>query len=111
MDGRRLEQGDYVHRLLEAYRATPGTSGAVRRPDRVLAAQLHQRGVPLQMVENAFTLAAARRIIRPAAAAPLGTVRSLAYFLPVIEEVLQLNVGQEYFQHLRHRLQRAATER
>jgi hypothetical protein len=111
MDGRRLEQEDYVRRLLEAYRATPGTSGAVHRPDRVLAAQLYGRGVPLPMVENAFILAAARRIIRSGAAAPLTTVRSLAYFLPVIEEVLQLNVGQEYFQHLRHRLQRAATER
>jgi hypothetical protein len=111
MDGRRLEQGDYVCQLLDAYRATPGASGAVRRLDRVLAAQLHQRGVPLQVVENAFILAAARRIIRPATAAPLSTVRSLAYFLPVIEEVLHLNVGQEYFQHLRHRLQRAATER
>jgi hypothetical protein len=27
----------------------------------VLAAQLHQRGVPLDAVENAFVLAAARR--------------------------------------------------
>ena len=93
-----MEQRDYVRRLLEAYRATPGTCGAVRRPDRVLAAQLHERGVPLEAVENAFVLAAARRLIRPAGAAPLGTIRSLAYFSPVIEEVLQLQVGPEYFQ-------------
>jgi hypothetical protein len=58
-----------------------------------------------------FVLAAARRLIRPAGAAPLGTIRSLAYFSPVIEEVLQLQVGQEYFQHLRHKLQRAASAR
>jgi hypothetical protein len=106
-----MEQRDYVQRLLEAYRLTPGTCGAVRRPDRVLAAQLHQRGVPLEAVENAFVLAAARRLIRPAGAAPLGTIRSLAYFSPVIDEVLQLQVGQEYFQHLRHKLQRAALAR
>jgi len=106
-----MEQRDYVCRLLDAYRATPGTCGAVRRPDRVLAAQLHQRGVPLEAVENAFVLAAARRMIRPADAAPLGAIRSLAYFSPVIEEVLQLQVGQEYFQHLRHKLQRAASAR
>ena len=37
MDGRTIDQHDYVRRLLEAYRVTPGTSGAVRRPDRVLA--------------------------------------------------------------------------
>jgi hypothetical protein len=106
-----MEQRDYVRRLLDAYRATPGTCGVVRLPDRQVAAQLHQRGVPLEAVENAFVLAAARRLIRPAGAAPLGTIRSLAYFSPVIEEVLQLQVGQEYFQHLRYKLQRAAPAR
>ena len=102
---------EYVRRLLEAYRATPGTVGAVRRADRLLALQLHERGVPLDVVENAFVLAAARRIIRPEQAPPLGTVRSLAYFLPVIEEVLQLKVNQEYFEHLRRRLHRATSAR
>jgi hypothetical protein len=106
-----MEQLDYVRRLLDAYRATPGTCGRVRRTDRVLAAQLHERGVPLEAVENALVLAAARRLIRPTGAAPLGTIRSLAYFSPVIEEVLQLQVSQEYFQHLRNRLQRAASAR
>ena len=104
-----MEQRDYVRRLLDAYRATPGTCGVVRRPDRVLAAQLYERSVSLEAIENAFVLAAARRLIRPAAAAPLGTIRSLAYFSPVIEEVPQLQVSQEYFQHLRHKLQRAAS--
>lgn len=98
-----MEQRDYVRRFLEAYRTTPGTSGAVRRPDRLLAAQLYQRGVPLEAVENALTLAAARRLARAADAPPLGIIRSLAYFSPVIEEVLRLQVGPEYFRHLRKR--------
>ena len=106
-----MDQRAYVRRLLEAYRATPGTSGAVRRPDRLLAAQLYERGVSLEAVENALVLAATRRMIRPAGAAPLGSIRSLAYFSPVIEEVLQLPVSQEYFQYLRHKLQRAASAR
>src|SRR5580704_218307 len=101
-----MEQSDYVRRLLDAYRTTPGTCGAVRRPDRLLAAQLHQRGVPLEAVENALTLAAARRLARPADAPPLGIIRSLAYFSPVIEEVLHLPVGPEYFRHLRSRIAR-----
>jgi hypothetical protein len=99
-----MEQGDYVRRLLEAYRTTPGTCGAVRRLDRLLAAQLHQRGVPLEAVENALTLAVARRLARPADAPPLGIIRSLAYFLPVIEEVLSLQVSPEYFRYLRNRI-------
>ncbi len=99
-----MEQSDYVRRLLEAYRTTPGTCGAVRRPDRLLAIQLHERGVPLEAVQNALTLAAARRLARPADAPPLGIIRSLAYFSPVIEEVLHLQVSPDYFRHLRHRI-------
>jgi hypothetical protein len=101
-----ISRAEYVHQVLEAYRQTPGTTGCVHRPDRLLAAQLHQRGVPLSVVENALVLAAARRLLRPVPAPPLATVRSLAYFLPVIQEVLELKVSADYFQYLRHRLQR-----
>ncbi len=106
-----MEQREYVREVLDAYRSTPGTAGVVRRPDRLFAAELHERGVPLETVGNALTLAAARRSTRPAHAPPLGMIRSLAYFAPVIEEVLHLNVGQAYFQHLRNKLQRAASAR
>ena len=88
-----MQQREYVQRILEAYRMTPGTCGAVRRADRLLAALLHERGVPAEAVENALTLAATRRLIRPAEAPPLATVRSLAYFSPVIEEVLQTDLA------------------
>ena len=111
MEGLPIQAREYVSRLLEAYRVTPGTAGVVRRPDRTLAAQLHQRGVPLEAVENAFVLAATRRMIRSADAAPLGTIRSLAYFLPVIEEVLDMRVSPEYFQHVRRKLERIARDR
>jgi hypothetical protein len=97
--------------VLEAYRKTPGTMGTVRRPDRLLAAQLYQRGVSLQVIENAFVLAAARRIIRPADAPALGAIRSLAYFLPVIEEVLGLHVTPDYFQYLRRKVESLASTR
>ena len=51
-----------------------------------------------------MTLAVARRLARPADAPPLGTIRSLAYFSPVIEEVLRIDVSPDYFRHLRHRI-------
>ena len=56
-------------------------------------------------------LAATRRLVCPADAPPLGTIRSLAYFLPVIEEVLELRVSPDYFQYLRYKLQRAVPTR
>ena len=108
-DGIRLEE--YVRRVLEAYRKTPGTMGTIRRPDRMLAAQLYQRGISLSVVENALVLAATRRVIRRPDAPPLGAVRSLAYFLPVIEEVLELRVNPDYFQYLRHKLERFSQNR
>src|ERR1035438_10508245 len=45
-------------------------------------------------------------VARAPGAPPLGTIRSLAYFSAVIEEVLELRVKQAYFQYLRHRIQR-----
>src|SRR6516162_8560783 len=90
-------QKEYIRQVLEAYRQTPGTMGTVRRADRILAAQLYQRGLSVKVIENALVLAATRRLIRPADAPPLGAVRSLAYFLPVIEEVLELRVSPDYF--------------
>jgi hypothetical protein len=108
-DGSR--QKDYVQRVLEAYRKTPGTMGTVRRPDRLLAEQLYQRGVSITVFENALLLAAARRIMRSADAPPLATIRSLAFFLPVIDEVLGLSVTQDYFQHLRQKFQRLPAAR
>ena len=106
-----ISQEEYVRQVLEAYRKTPGTMGTVRRADRLLAAQLYERGISVSVIENAFVLAATRRLVRPADASPLGTVRSLAYFLPVIEEVLDLRVSPDYFQYLRYKLQRAVPTR
>jgi hypothetical protein len=108
-DGR--DQEEYIHQVLEAYRKTPGTMGTVRRPDRAPATQLFQRGVSVSVIENAFVLAATRRLMRPTDAPPLGTIRSLAYFLPVIEEVRELRVSPNYFQSLRHKLHRITPTR
>ena len=101
-----MDSAEYVQRVLDAYRATPGTCGVVRKPDRAFALALYARRVPLPAVENAFVLAAARRLARPPDASPLGNIRSLAYFGSVIDEVLHSSVGQAYYDYLRHRLPR-----
>jgi hypothetical protein len=104
-------QEEYIRRVLEAYRKTPGTMGMVRRPDRVLAAQLYQHSVSMSVIENAFVLAAARRPMRPADTPPLGPIRSLAYFLPVIDEVIEMRVSPDYFQYVRRKLERIVHDR
>jgi hypothetical protein len=106
-----VTQEEYVQKVLAAYRSTPGTTGTVRRPDRLLAAQLYERGVPLMVIEDALVLAAARRLIRPMGSPPLNTIRSLAYFVPVIDEVMTLRVKPDYFQYLRQKIARHAPTR
>jgi hypothetical protein len=106
-----LSQQEYVRQVLEAYRKTSGTMGTVRRADRMLAAQLYQRGLSVKVIENALVLAATRRMIRSTDAPPLGLIRSLAYFLPVIEEVQQLRISPDYFEYLRHKLGRSGLTR
>ncbi len=99
-----MQSAEYVQRVLDAYRATPGACGVARKPDRAFALALHARGVPMEAVENAFVLAAARRTARRDGAATLGVIRSLAYFGPVIEEVLESGASPDYYRYLRLRL-------
>ena len=56
------------------------------------------------MIENAFVLAATRRLIRPAERRRWARSARWPISLPVIEEVLQLHVSPDYFQYLRHKL-------
>ncbi len=106
-----LTREEYVRRVLTAYRSTPGTTGIARRPDRLLAVALHERHIALTSIENAFILAAARRLARPPDAQPLPVIRSLAYFLPVIDEVIGLAVDTNYFRYLRQKVQGLAGPR
>jgi hypothetical protein len=100
-----MHRQEYVRRLIEAYRKTPGTTGRAHRQDRRFAEQLYGLQVPLTVVESALLLASARRLLRPDDAPLLETIRSLHYFRSVIDEVMQSTMNQDYFQYLRRRLE------
>jgi len=102
----QISRHEYVRRLVDAYRTTPGTHGNVRRADRLLAEQLYDQGIPLTAAENALLLATARRLLRPEGAPPLNPVRSLHYFRAVIDEVMGLDVSQDYYHYLRGKIAR-----
>ena len=99
-------RGPYVARLLAQYQKLPGTLGRLLRDDRRTALALHNRGVPLDIVENAFVLATARRTFR-SDADRLEPVRALRYFLPVVQEIVEAPPEPGYFNYLRRRLQDA----
>ncbi len=96
------DRDDYLRHLLALYCGLPHT--AARRPfppDRRIAAQLFNRGVSLDTIETAFLLAIVRRTHRDHQAPPLAPIRSLAYFLPVIDEVLSQPPDPGYVSYLR----------
>jgi hypothetical protein len=102
-----IPKNDYIRKVLDAYHRTPETSGTLRRNDRLLAAALYDRGVPLSAVENALILASARRIARPLHWPPLQPIRSLYYVLPVLDEVLHVDVTQDYYRDLQLKIDQA----
>ena len=106
MTENQIGRQEYVRRLLDAYRTTPGTSGHVRNADLRLAEDLYDQQIPLSAVENALVLATARRLLRPPDAPPLGLVRSLHYFRAVIDEVISLAVGEDYYCYLRGKIEK-----
>jgi len=91
----------YVHAVIARYRRVIGPRVRARRDDRRLAADLHQRGVSLAVIETALLLATVRRRARPPEAPPLEPVRSLHYFLPVVEELLRSPPPNGYLDYLR----------
>jgi len=68
----------------------------------------HDEGVSLQTVETALMLGSLRRLIRPADAPKLSPIRSLANFLPVIDELRAHPAPEGYLDHLRLKLRQAA---
>jgi hypothetical protein len=96
----------YATRVLERYRNLPGTLRRTLRQDRNLALRLFDRGVPLQKLEDAFVLALARRTFR-SSSEPIEPIRSLHYFLPLIQELELEPPLPEYLAYLKDRLVRA----
>ena len=92
----------YLEAVLGTYCSLPGAPQRPSRRDRHLALELCRRGVPLRVVRAALILTTARRTIRSGPALP--QVRTLHYFLPVIDEVLEQPLDSEYLAYLTAKL-------
>jgi hypothetical protein len=99
----------YVSTVLTLYLGLPETPLRPSAQDRRCARELYDRGVPLPVVESAFLLASLRRLLRPADVPPLSPIRSLAYFQPVIAELLSNPAPENYLDYLRFKLHRIAS--
>jgi hypothetical protein len=84
----RLRQQEYVRTLLRAYVAMPETPPRWHSNDRRIALELYRRGIPVDVIETALVLGSARRLSRDPQRRVSPPIRCLAYFVPVIEEVI-----------------------
>lgn len=94
------DEREYVAAVLAGYLAVKGAPGKPRPFDRALALQLCRERIAIEVVLAAFNLAALRRTRRPASALPLPSIRSLAYFRPIIDELNAMPPSPEYILYL-----------
>jgi hypothetical protein len=95
----------YVHTVLSLYQQLPETPALPSSRDRLHAYQLQQRRLPLSLIETALLLGSLRRLLRQPDAPVLSPIHSLAYFGPVIDELLHNPVPDTYIEYLRRKMQ------
>ncbi len=105
------DPASYAAAVLILYLELPETPLRASVQDQWQARRLYDRGVPLRVVDSALLLASLRRLVRPADGPPLSPIRSLAYFLPVIDELLSHPAPDNYLEYLRLKLRRLAGEK
>lgn len=101
--GGEMNQQDYVRTVLDTYVSLPGAPLRPRRDDRFLAEKLYRQGTPLHLFEYALFLGCARRELQEHDE-PLQPIRSLRYFVPVVEEVRHQPFDDGYVRYLRSKL-------
>lgn len=90
----------YVEAVLRDYCQLPDTPNRPRRNDRRLAGDLYRRGVPYELVRAALLTATTRRSTRSPNAPQLNPIQSLAYFLPVVDELTRDDFDPGYLRYL-----------
>lgn len=98
----------YIQALRSVYLQLPNTYRRFSHSDRHLASTLYQRGFSLELVRSALLFATARRLARNLAEPPLPPVRSLSYFLPVLEEIRMQPLPSGYLQYLEAKVRSAS---
>jgi len=101
----------YVDAVVRNYVRLPGTPLRASRRDQQLAAALYDRRVPLSAVWAAFVIAATRWAIRTPQQRKLEAIRTLYYFVPAIDEVLDTSPDPHYVQYLAGKLRSLVAEK
>ena len=99
----------YVPQVLAMYLTLPETPTRACPADRKLAEQWQRGGVTLEIVESALLLGQLRRLARPPDYPKLNPIRSLYYFIPLIEEVMGKPLPGGYVEYMKSKIQKLGT--
>lgn len=72
--------------------------------DRKLAAELFRDGISFDQLERALLLGLSRKYISSLNSTVSSPIYSLGYFTPVLDEMADITVSDQYWDYLRHRL-------
>lgn len=101
---KKIHDNEHLSAVLKLYLQLPETPSRISPNDRKSAAELQARGIKLATIESAFLLASLRRLTRSPDRPPLTPICSLAYFFPVIQELLENPIPDDYVEYLRRKV-------
>ena len=95
---------------LEQIRTILAARACIRTPmstaDELLARDWHAQGVTIEQVSQAVLTGCARKYVSWRNGAPRTPIASLAYFQPILTEVKEQNARCDYWDFIRHRIER-----
>jgi len=95
---------DFVDTILKMYLALPETPDRFNSNDSFVAKAWFEQGISILQVQQAMTLAQIRRGFRRSDDLPLNPIRSLHYFVPIIQELQSQPMDEKYFRYLQSKL-------
>jgi hypothetical protein len=104
------DRQSYIRTILNMYAQTPGVAVSAHGSDRTLAGCFFDRQIPIAVVESALLLGSARRMYSGSGVGVLHPIRSLHYFAPIVDEVLQQPLPPNYVRYLRLKLRSTSAQ-
>ena len=99
-----LDRTEYTRSVIRMYISLPETPERAARSDWIFANHLFDRNIEIETVKHALLLATFRRLARSPEMPRLSSIRSLHYFLPVIEELLKQPLPPGYPEYLERKV-------
>lgn len=104
----RATRSAYVEAVAKAFLAIECGSGRFSSADERIARNLQQRGIRLEVVQDAILVGACRKYISLLNSGPSESIASLSYFESVIAEIQEQPFPEGYREHLRMKTERLA---